>query len=138
MKAMPTILLNNKVNDGSAPSPSDVAVRELAIDASTGSLWTKLKTGLVRKILAIAAPHAATHAAGQPDAITPASIGAAMIDHEHTPLDLVGCGDIITSNAADFATASHTHGVGQVAGLSAQLDALAQRISALEQQVYPQ
>jgi hypothetical protein len=138
MKVMPTILLNNKVNDGSAPSPSDVAVRELAIDPSNGSLWTKLKTGLVRKILAIAAPHASAHATGQPDAITPASIGAAMIDHEHTPLDLVGCGDIITSNAADFAASSHTHGVGQVSGLSAQLDALAQRISALEQQVHPQ
>ena len=138
MKAMPTILLNNKVNDGSALSPSDVAVRELAIDPSNGSLWTKLKTGLVRKLLAIAAPHASTHATGQADAITPASIGAAMIDHEHTPLDLVGCGDIITFNAADFAAASHTHGVGQVSGLSAQLDALAQRISALEQQVHPQ
>jgi hypothetical protein len=101
-------------------------------------LWTKLKTGLVRKIMAIAAPHASTHAAGQADAISPASIGAAMIDHQHTPLDLVGCGDILTSNAADFAAASHTHGVGQVTGLSAQLDALAQRISALEQQVHPQ
>jgi hypothetical protein len=138
MKSMPTILLNNKVNDEQAPSASDVKVRELAIDTATGSLWTKLKTGLVRKILAIAAPHASTHAAGQPDAITPVSIGAALIDHQHTPVDLVGCGDIITMNAADFAAASHTHGVGQVAGLSAQLDALAQRISALEQQVHPQ
>jgi hypothetical protein len=138
MENMPTILLNNKVNDGSAPSPSDVAVRELAIDASTGSLWTKLKTGIVRKILAIAAPHASTHAVGQPDAISPESIGAAIVDHQHTPLDLVGCGDILTHNAAEFAAASHSHGVGQVTGLSAQLDALAQRISALEQQVHPQ
>jgi hypothetical protein len=138
MKSMPTILLNNKVNDEQAPSASDVKVRELAIDTATGSLWTKLKNGLVRKILAIAAPHAATHATGQPDAISPASIGAAMIDHQHTPLDLVGCGDILTSNAADFAAAIHSHGVGQVTGLSAQLDALAQRISALEQQVHPQ
>ena len=138
MENMPTILLNNKVNDGSAPSPSDVAVRELAIDASTGSLWTKLKTGIVRKILAIAAPHASTHAFGQPDAISPESIGAAIVDHQHTPLDLVGCGDILTHNAAEFAAASHSHGVGQVTGLSAQLDALAQRISALEQQVHPQ
>jgi len=135
---MPTILLNNKVNDGSAPSPSDVAVRELAIDPSNGSLWTKLKTGIVRKILAIAAPHAGTHAAGQADAISPASIGAAIVDHQHTPLDFIGCGDILGSNVADFAAASHTHGIGQVTGLSAQLDALAQRISALEQQVHPQ
>jgi len=138
MENMPTILLNNEVNDGSAPSPSDVAVRELAIDASTGSLWTKLKTGIIRKILAIAAPHASTHAVGQPDAISPESIGAAIVDHQHTPLDLVGCGDILTHNAAEFAAASHSHGVGQVTGLSAQLDALAQRISALEQQVHPQ
>lgn len=135
---MPTILINNKVNDGQDPSPSDVKVRELAIDASTGSLWTKLKTGLVRKILAIAAPHASTHATGQSDAISPADIGAAMIDHQHTPIDLVGCGDILTSNVADFAAASHSHGVGQVSGLSAQLDALAQRVSALEQEVHPQ
>lgn len=135
---MPTILINNKVNDGQAPSPSDVKVRELAIDASTGSLWTKLKTGLVRKILAIAAPHASTHATGQSDAISPTDIGAAMIDHQHTPIDLVGCGDILTSNVADFAAASHSHGVGQVSGLSAQLDALAQRVSALEQEVHPQ
>jgi len=135
---MAIILLNDKVAEGQAPNSTDIRVRELSIDSSTGSLWTKLKTGLVRKILAIAAPHASTHAAGQPDAITPTAIGAAMIDHEHTPLDLVGCGDIITSNAADFAAASHTHGVGQVSGLSAQLDALAQRISALEQQVHPQ
>lgn len=135
---MPTILINNKVNDGQAPSPSDVKVRELAIDASTGSLWTKLKTGLVRKILAIAAPHASTHATGQSDAISPMDIGAAMIDHQHTPIDLVGCGDILTSNVADFAAASHSHGVGQVSGLSAQLDALAQRVSALEQEVHPQ
>jgi hypothetical protein len=135
---MATILINDKVAEGQAPNPADINVRELSIDSSNGSLWTKLKNGLVRKILAIAAPHAGTHAAGQPDAITPAAIGAAIIDHQHTPLDLVGCGDIITSNVADFAAASHTHGVGQVAGLSAQLDALAQRISALEQQVYPQ
>lgn len=137
-KDMPTILINNKVNDGQAPSASDVKVRELSIDTSTGSIWTKLKNGLVRKIQAIATPHAADHATGGADAITPASIGAAMIDHQHTPLDFVGCGDILTSNAADFATALHTHGVGQVAGLSAQLDALAQRISALEQQIHPQ
>lgn len=130
MKFMPKILLNDKLND--------LSERELSIDPVTGSLWTRLKTGIVRKILAIAAPHASTHAAGQPDAITPVSIGAAMIDHQHTPLDFVGCGDIITSNAADFAPASHSHGIGQVTGLSAQLDALAQRISALEQQVHPQ
>lgn len=138
MKSMPTILLNNRVNDGQTPSPSDLSVRELAVDTSNGSLWTKLKTGIVRKILAIAAPHASTHAAGQPDAISPESIGAAIVDHQHTPLDLVGCGDILTHNAAEFAAASHSHGVGQVTGLSAQLDALAQRISALEQQVHPQ
>lgn len=135
---MPTILLNNKVNDGQTPSPSDVKVRELSIDTSTGSIWTKLKNGIVRKIQAVAAPHAGTHATGQSDAISPASIGAAMIDHQHTPIDFLGCGDILTSNVADFATASHTHGIGQVTGLSAQLDALAQRISALEQQIHPQ
>lgn len=135
---MPTILLNNKVNDGQTPSPSDVKVRELSIDTSTGSIWTKLKNGIVRKIQAVAAPHASAHATGQADAISPASIGAAMIDHQHTPVDFVGCGDILTSNVADFAAASHTHGVGQVTGLSAQLDALAQRISALEQQIHPQ
>jgi hypothetical protein len=135
---MPTILINNKVNDGQAPSPTDVKARELLIDPSNGSLWTKLKNGIVRKIQAIATPHASDHATGGPDAITPASIGAAMIDHQHTPIDFLGCGDILTSNIADFAPASHTHGVGQVTGLSAQLDALAQRISALEQQVHPQ
>ena len=135
---MPTILINNKVNDGQAPSPTNVKTRELLIDPSNGSLWTKLKTGLVRKIQAIASPHANTHAAGQADAITPASIGAAIIDHQHTPVDFLGCGDILASNVSDFAAASHTHGIGQVTGLSAQLDALAQRISALEQQVHPQ
>lgn len=126
---MPTILLNSKVPEGQAPSPSDVKVRELSIDPSTGSLWTKLKTGIIRKVLAMAAPHASTHAAGQPDEITPALIGAAIADHQHTPLDLIGL---------DFAASTHSHPIGQVTGLSAQLDALAQRISALEQEVHPQ
>jgi hypothetical protein len=126
---MPTILLNSKVNEGQAPNPSDVNVRELSIDPSTGSLWTKLKTGLIRKVLAMAAPHANTHAIGQSDAITPGSIGAAAADHQHTPLDLIGL---------DFAASTHSHPIGQVTGLSAQLDALAQRISALEQEVHPQ
>jgi hypothetical protein len=126
---MPTILLNSKVNEGQAPKPSDVNVRELSIDPSTGSLWTKLRTGIIRKVLAMASPHADTHAAGQPDAITPVSIGAAVADHQHTPLDLIGL---------DFAASVHSHPIGQVSGLSAQLDALAQRISALEQELHPQ
>jgi len=126
---MATILLNNKVQEGQAPNSSDVNVRELSIDSSTGSLWTKLKTGLIRKVLAMAAPHADTHATGQADAITPASIGAAIADHQHTPLDLIGL---------DFAASTHSHPIGQVTGLSAQLDALGQRISALEQELHPQ
>ena len=135
---MPTILINNKVNDGEAPNATDVKVRELLIDPSTACIWTKLKNGIVRRIQAIATPHASTHAIGGSDEITPASIGAAIVDHQHTPLDFIGCGDILGSNVADFAAASHTHGIGQVTGLSAQLDALAQRISALEQQIHPQ
>ena len=126
---MPTILLNSKVSEGQPPSPIHVNVRELSIDTSTGSLWTKLKTGLIRKVLAMASPHAETHAAGQADAITPASIGAAVADHQHTPLDLIGL---------DFAASVHSHPIGQVSGLSAQLDALAQRVSALEQELHPQ
>ena len=126
---MPTILLNSKVPEGQSPNSSDIRVRELSIDPSTGSLWTKLKTGLIRKVLAMAAPHAGTHAAGQPDAITPVSIGAAVADHQHTPLDLIGL---------DFAASTHSHPIGQVSGLSAQLDALAQRVSALEQELHPQ
>ncbi|CAB4136201.1 hypothetical protein UFOVP917_53 [uncultured Caudovirales phage] len=135
---MATILLNDKVIEGQVPNSSDVNVRELSIDSSTGSLWTKLKTGLVRKILAIAVPHANTHAEGQADAITPGSIGAAIADHQHTPADFLGCGDIVASNISDFAPATHSHGIGQVAGLSAQLDALTQRLSALEQEVHSQ
>ena len=135
---MATLLLNNKLNEGQAPNPADINVRELSIDSSTGSLWTKLKTGLIRKVLAMAAPHASTHAEGQPDAITPVSIGASSVDHQHTPVDLLGCGDILASNIADFAPAIHTHAIGQVAGLSAQLDALTQRLSALEQEVHSQ
>jgi hypothetical protein len=135
---MPTILLNNKVKEGQAPSATDVKVRELSIDPATGSLWTQLKNGIVRRIQAIATPHSRTHSIGGADAITPSSIGAAIIDHQHTPIDFVGCGDILTSNVADFAAATHTHGIGQVTGLSAQLDALAQRISAIEQQIHPQ
>jgi len=77
----------------------------------------------------MASPHAETHAAGQVDAITPASIGAAVADHQHTPLDLIGL---------DFAASVHSHPIGQVSGLSAQLDALAQRVSALEQELHPQ
>jgi len=126
---MPTILLNNKVPEGQAPNSTDIRVRELSVDPSTGSLWTKLKTGLIRKVLAIASPHAETHAAGQADAITPISIGAAVADHQHTPLDLIGL---------DFAASTHSHPIGQVSGLSAQLDALAQRVSALEQELHPQ
>jgi hypothetical protein len=126
---MPTILLNSKVPEGQSPNSSDIRVRELSIDPSTGSLWTKLKTGLIRKVLAMAAPHAGTHAVGQPDAITPVSIGAAVADHQHTPLDLIGL---------DFASSTHSHPIGQVSGLSAQLDALAQRVSALEQELHPQ
>lgn len=135
---MATILINDKVAEGQAPNSTDINVRELSIDPSTGSLWTKLKTGIVRKILAMAAPHASTHAEGQADAISPASIGAAIADHQHTPVDFLGCGDIVASNIADFAAATHSHAIGQVSGLSAQLDALAQRISALEQEVHPQ
>ena len=126
---MATILLNSKVPEGQSPNSSDIRVRELSIDPSTGSLWTKLKTGLIRKVLAMAAPHANTHAAGQSDAISPSDIGAAVADHQHTPLDLIGL---------DFASSTHSHPIGQVTGLSAQLDALAQRISALEQEVHPQ
>jgi hypothetical protein len=135
---MATLLLNSKLTEGQPPNSMDIRPRELSIDPSNGSLWTKLKTGFVRKVLAMAAPHASTHAEGQADAITPASIGAAIADHQHTPADFIGCGDIVSSNIADFAAASHMHGIGQVTGLSAQLDALAQRISALEQQVHPQ
>ena len=137
-KFMATFLLNSKVQEGQAPNSSDIRPRELSIDPSNGSLWTKLKNGLIRKALAMAVPHAATHAEGQEDAITPGSIGAAIADHQHTPADFIGCGDIVTSNAADFAAATHSHAIGQVSGLSAQLDALAQRISALEQEVHPQ
>jgi hypothetical protein len=61
---MPTILLNNKVPEGQPPNSTDIRVRELSVDASTGSLWTKLKTGIIRKVLAMAAPHADTPAAG--------------------------------------------------------------------------
>jgi hypothetical protein len=135
---MPTILLNNKVAEGQAPNSSDVTVRELSIDSSTGSLWTKLKTGLIRKVLAMAVPHSSTHAEGQEDAITPASIGAAIADHQHTPADFIGCGDIVSSNITDFAPAVHSHAIGQISGLSAQLDALTQRLSALEQEVHSQ
>lgn len=135
---MATILLNDKVAEGQAPNSSDIRVREVSIDPSTGSLWTKLKTGLIRKVLAMAAPHASTHAEGQPDEITPASIGAAIADHQHTPADFLGCGDIVSSNIADFAPATHSHAIGQIAGLSAQLDALTQRLSALEQEVHSQ
>jgi len=135
---MPTILLNNKVPEGQAPNSTDIRVRELSVDSSTGSLWTKLKTGLIRKAMAIAVPHSSTHAEGQEDAITPGSIGAAIADHQHTPVDLLGCGDIVSSNVADFAPAVHSHAIGQVAGLSAQLDALTQRLSALEQEVHSQ
>ena len=126
---MPTILLNNKVPEGQPPNSTDIRVRELSVDPSTGSLWTKLKTGIIRKVLAMASPHAETHAAGQADAITPVSIGAAVADHQHTPLDLIGL---------DFAASVHSHPIGQVSGLSAQLDALGQRISALEQELHPQ
>ena len=135
---MATILINGKVQEGQAPNSADISVRELSIDASTGSLWTKLKTGLIRKVLAMAVPHASTHAEGQEDAITPASIGAAIADHQHTPVDLLGCGDIVSSNIADFAPAVHSHAIGQISGLSAQLDALTQRLSALEQEVHSQ
>jgi len=135
---MPTLLLNNKLTEGQPPNPSDVKVREISIDSSNGSLWTKLKTGLISKVMAMAVPHSATHSTGQPDAITPASIGASSVDHQHTPVDFIGCGDILASNIADFASASHSHSVGQISGLSAQLDALQQRISALEQQIHPQ
>lgn len=135
---MATILLNNKVTEGQTPRSIDVNVRELSIDSSTGSLWTKLKTGIIRKVMAMAVPHASTHAEGQEDAITPGSIGAAIADHQHTPVDFLGCGDIVASNIADFAPAVHSHAIGQIAGLSAQLDALTQRLSALEQEVHSQ
>jgi hypothetical protein len=135
---MTTLLLNSKVNAGQAPSTDDVTQREILIDQSNGSLWTKITTGLVRRIMAMAVPHASTHGANGADPITPASIGASAVDHQHTPLDLVGIGDIVTRNASEFASSTHTHGVGQVSGLSAQLDALAQRISALEQTIHPQ
>ena len=97
-------------------------------------------------------PHAATHAAGGTDPVSPASIGAAEVAHTHTAGQVSGLATVATSGAfgdlsgkptlgtaaaaavTDFATASqgakadsasqpgHGHVVADTAGLQAALD----------------
>lgn len=58
------------------------------------------------------ATHAASHAAGGSDAITPASIGAAATTHSHAIADVTGLQSALDGKQAtgSYAAATHTHG----------------------------
>jgi len=95
---MGTILLKTALSPNAIPTPSEVEVRELAINPSTRRVYTKTPTGEVGEINPLL-PHSERHAEGGDDPITPTAIGAAPFSHQHLAQDIVNLGSASLKNA---------------------------------------
>jgi microcystin-dependent protein len=122
-----TILLKGAVAPDVVPDPSELVPCEVAIDPHTGKLYSKLVNGTVLLLN----PGVAE--------ITPQSIGASPLLHQHMPSDIVGLGISAISgltaalsakqDAGDYAAALHTHSSNDIEGLNTALAALVAAIN---------